>query len=87
VLRVGAASLITAAVTWSQWAALAAGYVELIGRVVGDVGARRTTAQDAAAVAFDGLLTYARDTAELPRLGSLRFYSELERLTKEAGSR
>ena len=86
-LHIAAAGVITGATVFSQWAILASRYVEHIGRVAGDLGGGSTTPQTAASAVLEGFVAFARDVAELPRLSSLRFYSELARLKAESGPR
>ena len=84
-LHIATAGVITAAALFSQWATLASRYVEHIGRVAGDLGAGSTTPQNAASAVLESFVAYARDVAGLPRVSSLRFFSELARLKAESG--
>jgi hypothetical protein len=86
-LHLATAGVITAAAAFSQWATLASRYVEDIGRTAGDLGTGSTTPQGAARAALESLMGYARDMAELPRLSTLRFSSELARLKAQSGPR
>lgn len=86
-IQVGVAGAVTAASMFAQWATLAARYVEQVGQTIGDVGARRTSSQDAAGAVLQSYIAYVREVTVLPRASGLRFYSELARLKADAAAR